>query len=685
MPSRKQYFRKNKSKVQRRPKTLNSTVPGEVLPTCKHALPLPISTRGIGFAVSYTYTFLSRFRHFEMPIYQLYRASLIQLQVQLFEASDSMYKHQIIPKDYNNMYISLKDRKFVSREPKNFKMITTIINNFGPFTNDGISYQPFLPDAECPNPFNVTIRNLRETVVALSSSDENTKEARWTFYQHNSIPGAKWEVDENTKDARLTNADYIMPSEYDLIDDYTKFVNSIMTISQEYFNHMGTLTYSGKGGACQLVSIKEHCISKIPSSEKVIAEKKTVFKHFPPTDSELMTYAFGSLNTDDMFLGIVGLYGEHCKHAVDYYTWGCRSDLTGSSSISVSWENCAFSILNASSQKRYGGSETKISAPYDFTVGNFSLPIPVSSRGIGFAVSYTYSSLTEYKDAISIYQLFRASLLQFQYRIFKSAEYKFKHLVIPKNYFKIFQALLDPRFVRPNTNNFKIIATVINCFGPFVEEGIEYHPCLPQTPIPNPFNVTIDNLRETVVALASTSEDGKSIRWNFYKHNSIPGALWKVDETNKNAFLVNPDEIIPNDYQPVDDLEALTRCMSFMETKDSDYVGVVKYLGQGSSCQLISIHEQCTDRIPSSVKITEKDSTSYQHFPSISKGIVAHARGNMSTQEMLLGILCLYGEHCKDTSDYEVWGCRSPSTGSCSAPTTLWKTLARYCAKLNMY
>lgn len=684
MPRAKSFNRGHKKFHKRNSDSFSSSIPREVLPTCRHALPLPISTRGIGFAVSYTYTFLSRFRHFRMSIYQLYRASLIQFQVRLFEASESMFKHQIIPKDYNNMHMSLKDRKFVTREAKNFKMIATVLNSFGPFGYDDISYQPYLPETECPDPFNVTILNLRETVVALSSSTANTKEARWAFYQHNSIPGAKWEVNESTMEARLTNPNEIIPVEFDISDDYNQFVDAIMMINQEYFNHIGTVNYSGKGRPSQLVSIKETCTSRIPNCEKVDQEGSTKYQHLPPIDSEVIAYAFGELDDTDMFLGLVSLYGEHCQNKVDYETWGCRSDQNGSSSISYSWESCAFSILNDSSKNKYT-SDSGLKVPTDFSVGNFALPIPISSRGIGFAVAYIYSTLSEYKNLqIDIYQLYRASLLQFQYRIFKSAEYKFKHLVVPKKYFKMFQQISDPRYICPNKNNFKLISTIINCFGPFQEQNVEYHPCLPESSILNPFTVTIENLRQTVVALSSNVTDQKASRWLFYKHNSIPGAVWKVDRGNEDAVLTNPDDIMPANYAPVNDLEALAKCMSVMETKESEYIGTLKYLGRGSSCQLVSIYEQCTDSIPSSEKIIAENSTTYRHFAPVTKGIVAHARKDMSTKDMILGIISMYGEFCQHTVDYEVWGCRSQSNGSCSVPVTLWKTLARYCVKLDI-
>lgn len=591
-----------------------------------------------------------------------------------------MYKHQIIPKDYSNMHMSAVERKVVQREMKNFKILANIIEAFGPFIYQNVAFQPFLPELETPNAFGITYSNLRSTVVALSSSSEETREKRWTFYKHNSLPGAIWSVDEGSKDAVLTNPDTIIRADYNLEEDYRQFTDCLRAISQLYDKYIGTLSYSGQGDQCQLVSILERCKDRIPDP---VNEHGSV-RFLAPADNELVAYGYGRVTPETMCRGIITLYGEHCKTSVNYDTWGCRSDLTGSSSICKSWENCIFTSFN----NFHNHYDPVISVPPDFTIGTFALPLPISTRGVGFAVSYIYHTLADHLTLyVTIHQLFRASLLQLQFRMFKSTESKDTQLVVPKNFFNVFLNISDPRFIRPPKNNFKIIASIINKVGPFLHGDAEYHPGVPATQIPDPFNVTIDNLRETVVALSDGTPETRETRWKFYRHNSIPGSVWRVNEIEEDAVLTNADQIMPNEYNSSEDLSALVRCMSDIELKEPLYIGNIKYFGPGNPCQLVNVVENCTDFIRSSDNIAshvDGSATMYKHFPPTTRGFTSYTRGHLNTQQMLMGILGLYGEHCKYSKDYEMWGCRSPSVGSYSSPSILWNTVARFCEKLDM-
>lgn len=71
--------------------------------------------------------------------------------------------------------------------------------------------------------------------------------------------------------------------------------------------------------------------------------------------------------------------------------------------------------------------------------------------------------------------------------------------------------------------------------------------------VPNPFLVTIHNLRDVVIALASTKTPLIE-RMNFMHRNPLPNAVFEDN------LLTNPDEIMPSNY---DDKSIQKDCLSF--------------------------------------------------------------------------------------------------------------------------
>ncbi|VDO19724.1 unnamed protein product [Heligmosomoides polygyrus] len=65
--------------------------------------------------------------------------------------------------------------------------------------------------------------------------------------------------------------------------------------------------------------------------------------------------------------------------------------------------------------------------------------------------------------------------------------------------------------------------------------------------VPDPFTVTIRNLRQNVEALSNVATPVR-IRRYFHLWNPIPGAIWADD------LLTNPDEICPDGYMAREDL-----------------------------------------------------------------------------------------------------------------------------------
>lgn len=86
--------------------------------------------------------------------------------------------------------------------------------------------------------------------------------------------------------------------------------------------------------------------------------------------------------------------------------------------------------------------------------------------------------------------------------------------------------------------------------------------------IPQSEHVTLSNLRRTVVAL-SRNATPLEIRRRFSNNNPIPGAIW-----SENFLLLNPDEIIPEDYDIQhlsDDMDDIQPKIDFLARKLPKY------------------------------------------------------------------------------------------------------------------
>lgn len=103
--------------------------------------------------------------------------------------------------------------------------------------------------------------------------------------------------------------------------------------------------------------------------------------------------------------------------------------------------------------------------------------------------------------------------------------------------------------------------------------------------MPRPESVMFTNLRQTVSALANPNTP-EPVRTYFESHNPIPGASFR------NHVLVNPDEIIPDDYT-LDDLQREIRTIRPFMIKLQKHVpklvsGVLDFISAGKPSLFIS-------------------------------------------------------------------------------------------------
>lgn len=211
------------------------------------AVPIPLTTRGIGIhaAIYYNYYKAAAQNDNKCTAAQLYRISLLQLDTKM----QINCKDDLILDDEVEITTPLTFSHGFD-ERKNFRLISRAINSLGNFALDDASYEPYIPEmdeVDCeeggnsarssplsveffdcyttpnptleydederqrrivPNPYLITIHNLRQVVVSMSNPNTPLAE-RKRFIHRNPIPSAVF------VDNLLTNPDDIMPERYD--------------------------------------------------------------------------------------------------------------------------------------------------------------------------------------------------------------------------------------------------------------------------------------------------------------------------------------------------------------------------------------------------------------------------------------------------------------------------------------
>lgn len=155
---------------------------------------------------------------------------------------------------------------------------------------------------EGPDPFNVTIANLRGYVEALSNPATPVA-IRQYFAENNPIPGADF-----NNAYLLTNPD-IMPARYrerELRRDLAKMKATLDECKGKNDHLVAELTYSGRGNSSRLVS----------AYTKIAADNVDKAGSIEFTDSRY--YAYRKLTEQQFMIGAINLLGEQpFRHADD--------------------------------------------------------------------------------------------------------------------------------------------------------------------------------------------------------------------------------------------------------------------------------------------------------------------------------------------------------------------------------
>lgn len=237
------------------------------------------------------------------------------------------------------------------------------------------------------------------------------------------------------------------------------------------------------------------------------------------------------------------------------------------------------------------------------TVEVRTVPLPVSTRGLGFGLFQCVRGAIMTSATI---QVTRPSML---------AMYRHCQLKLAAHWMKDVHAIIDrQQFTTPfiteavrhilekDTWIPRLVAGFMEGIGTVtMQSGASYAPVLPLNPDvngvvwPRPDNVTILNLRQTVVALANP-QTPEVVRAAFIQHNPIPGANFV------NNLLMNPDEIIPDGYGPQQmlvDVGMAHQVYADIQKKAPKYISTIPKDSKGSLSILTSYELNEPSGIPS--------------------------------------------------------------------------------------
>lgn len=208
---------------------------------------IPVTTRGIGIHSSMFHHHYTKAGYNDCSANQLYRVSLIQLdaKMQINSRENSLLDSEV---DITTPLAYFSCFNDITAEQNNFFLIAQAISSLGNFRLNDVDYQIYIPEMDevyvcdgsdrasvtssqfydcddniqseyslygdsekriIPNPYLITIHNLRQVVLALADPKTPLKE-RQRFIHRNPLPCAIFH------DNLLTNPDEIMPENYNI-------------------------------------------------------------------------------------------------------------------------------------------------------------------------------------------------------------------------------------------------------------------------------------------------------------------------------------------------------------------------------------------------------------------------------------------------------------------------------------
>lgn len=327
--------------------------------TCT-AVPIPCTTRGIGIHTNNYYNFVKYAFVAEPPctIHQMYRVSLLQLDVrmQCCQSASVLSFDPDTDVTYPLPYFSEFTDTSICQE--NFQILAKAISSVGNFTLNDIAYQPYVPHMhdrhvygtdnvdekdrnECgetfdenrqiiPDPYLVTIQNLRNVVLALANPN-TTARIRRRFIHRNPLPGAIFQTDV------LTNPNEIMPETYDFkaaSDDILAFIKLMQTFQSKssVWSLIDPIHYQNVGHLSILSSVHHprNAYFSLDGTKLSYSEQTTVRAYQTADDMDQFD---GCINLMNEYPSILGRGSEFR----DIKRWAIRCEYVSSALYNTNW------------------------------------------------------------------------------------------------------------------------------------------------------------------------------------------------------------------------------------------------------------------------------------------------------------------------------------------------------------
>lgn len=220
------------------------------------AVPLSVTTRGVGFATAVAYqrscTTWSWSAVSEIAsVHVVYRVNLMLFHLKVYLAQQIQSEQLSFHMPFQRVFINDEMREQVMMVTQVPSVIAMVLDCVGKVTKDDKVWHtgyPSVTEIESEEEYRslvITPDTIRRTLEFLSDAASDP-EQRADFVRYNSIPGAQF----NSHNV-LTNADQIWPEEYtvvNLLDDIHRYKNWINRVSPRLPSHtFPNITWDGNG------------------------------------------------------------------------------------------------------------------------------------------------------------------------------------------------------------------------------------------------------------------------------------------------------------------------------------------------------------------------------------------------------------------------------------------------------
>lgn len=328
------------------------------------------TTRGIGFATARASTWAATIKpQLNIDPNVIYRCSLAQHHYIMTKGTDhgTTYRPSAPNQDFQTEpFLGFSQVIENAQNAKTFNVISAVLSNFGKVTVNREQYVGFTPpnsvavliqpnqsepckkkrsvqsvgsdsiEVRCHdfplNPYVVTLRTLRSTVVALSNP-ETPLIWRQRFIERNPIPGAIYE------DGLLMNPDEVMPNNYTqghMAQDFRRFAawRDILSKNASHRDVFSTVGLSGS--SCISTFAVQYMQARISNYEVVLEAQEF--------------YATKPLSGVQFVAGSLGLVGEipdsEYRKPDELQTYGARRRQSAIQAMDLYWDNIVDSLLN---------------------------------------------------------------------------------------------------------------------------------------------------------------------------------------------------------------------------------------------------------------------------------------------------------------------------------------------------